>query len=119
MQTCPIASACDSRASRISGRLASFRWRFRLTRNGAARIIRPFSHTRRCLGPTHPALSRQRPLSAVTEHPLFRRGGRPLTHPLRRSYAPRLERLEDRTVPSTLTVLNNLDSGPASLRALL
>jgi hypothetical protein len=30
---------------------------------------------------------------------------------------PTLEQLEDRTVPSTLTVLNNLDSGPGSLRA--
>jgi hypothetical protein len=29
---------------------------------------------------------------------------------------PRLEILEDRTVPSTLTALNNLDSGPGSLR---
>jgi hypothetical protein len=34
-------------------------------------------------------------------------------------FAPRLERLEDRTVPSTMTVLNNLDSGPGSLRATL
>jgi hypothetical protein len=30
---------------------------------------------------------------------------------------PRLESLEDRAVPSTLTVLNNQDSGPGSLRA--
>jgi hypothetical protein len=30
---------------------------------------------------------------------------------------PRLENLEDRTLPSTLTVLNNHDSGPGSLRA--
>src|SRR5262245_10764670 len=29
---------------------------------------------------------------------------------------PRLEALEDRTVPSTFAVLNNLDSGPGSLR---
>jgi hypothetical protein len=34
----------------------------------------------------------------------------------RRSVVPRLEILEDRTVPSTLTVLNNLDSGEGSLR---
>jgi hypothetical protein len=34
----------------------------------------------------------------------------------RRPFVPRLESLEDRTVPSTLTVLNNLDSGPGSLR---
>src|SRR5262245_46398789 len=33
------------------------------------------------------------------------------------SFLPRLEFLEDRTLPSTLTVLNNLDSGPGSLRA--
>jgi hypothetical protein len=33
-----------------------------------------------------------------------------------RSFVPRLEILEDRTVPSTLTVLNNLDSGAGSLR---
>jgi hypothetical protein len=30
---------------------------------------------------------------------------------------PRLEVLEDRSLPSTLTVSNNLDSGPGSLRA--
>jgi hypothetical protein len=33
-----------------------------------------------------------------------------------RSFVPRLEVLEDRAVPSTLTVLNNLDSGAGSLR---
>src|SRR6266545_624912 len=32
-------------------------------------------------------------------------------------FAPRLEALEDRTVPTT--VMNNLDSGPGSLRAIL
>src|SRR5262249_952225 len=32
-------------------------------------------------------------------------------------FRPRLEALEDRWLPSTLTVLNNLDSGPGSLRA--
>src|SRR6516162_2363451 len=31
-------------------------------------------------------------------------------------FRPRLEILEDRTVPSTLTVTNNLDSGAGSLR---
>jgi hypothetical protein len=34
----------------------------------------------------------------------------------RRSFVPRLECLEDRTVPSTLTVTNNLDGGAGSLR---
>ena len=33
------------------------------------------------------------------------------------TFRPRLEALEDRCVPSTLTVTNNLDSGPGSLRA--
>jgi hypothetical protein len=36
-----------------------------------------------------------------------------------RRFIPRLERFEDRSLPSTLTVLNNLDSGPGSLRAAL
>src|SRR5262249_38883652 len=36
--------------------------------------------------------------------------------PRGRSFAPRLESLEDRTVPSTLLVENLLDSGPGSLR---
>src|SRR5262249_17873251 len=31
-------------------------------------------------------------------------------------FVPRLEALEDRVVPSTLTVTNNADSGPGSLR---
>src|SRR5262249_10335462 len=34
----------------------------------------------------------------------------------RRSFVPRLETLEDRTVPSRLTVLNNHDSGAGPLR---
>src|SRR5438270_13490768 len=33
-----------------------------------------------------------------------------------RRFVPRFEDLEDRTVPSTLTVLNNLDKGAGSLR---
>src|SRR5262249_45194004 len=32
-------------------------------------------------------------------------------------FRPRLEALEDRSLPSTLTVLNSADSGPGSLRA--
>jgi hypothetical protein len=35
----------------------------------------------------------------------------------RASFRPRLDALEDRWLPSTLTVLNNLDSGSGSLRA--
>src|SRR5260370_37495043 len=35
----------------------------------------------------------------------------------RSTFRPALEALEDRWVPSTLTVLNNLDSGAGSLRA--
>ena len=42
---------------------------------------------------------------------------RRLTATPARSYRPRLEALEDRWVPSTLTVRNNLDSGAGSLRA--
>jgi hypothetical protein len=38
---------------------------------------------------------------------------------LRRPFVPRLESLEDRMLPSTLTVLNNLDSGTGSLRAAI
>jgi hypothetical protein len=37
----------------------------------------------------------------------------------RRSFVPQLESLEERTVPSTLTVSNNLDSGAGSLRAAI
>src|SRR5947209_3927714 len=36
---------------------------------------------------------------------------------VRPAFRPTLEALEDRWVPSTLTVLNNLDSGAGSLRA--
>src|SRR5262249_50820219 len=37
----------------------------------------------------------------------------------RATFRPRLEGLEDRWLPSTLTVLNTLDSGPGSLRAAI
>ena len=48
---------------------------------------------------------------------LFARGSR-TKRPMRqrRSFVPRLETLEDRSLPSTLTVMNNLDSGAGSLR---
>lgn len=39
--------------------------------------------------------------------------------PRRQGFRPRLEGLEDRTVPSTLTVTNTLDSGAGSLRAAI
>src|SRR5437870_4605068 len=41
------------------------------------------------------------------------------TLPLPRSFLPRLEVLEDRTVPSTFTVTNLADSGTGSLRAAI
>jgi hypothetical protein len=36
----------------------------------------------------------------------------------RRTFLPRLEALEDRTVPSTLTVLNSFDKGALALCAM-
>src|SRR6266851_7675619 len=52
----------------------------------------------------------------IMAFPFFRsnRSKRPVRR--RPSFVPRLESLEDRTVLSTLTVLNNLDSGAGSLR---
>jgi fibronectin-binding autotransporter adhesin len=50
---------------------------------------------------------------------LFSSRRRPLNikaSPQRHRFTPRLDALEDRTVPSTLTVLNNLDHGSGSLR---
>src|SRR5262245_40244604 len=47
------------------------------------------------------------------------RASRPGQGPRPTRLAPRLEALEDRTVLSTLTVLNNADSGPDSLRDTL
>jgi hypothetical protein len=54
--------------------------------------------------------------SEKRSHPAERRGGH---GPSRRraTVRPRLELLEDRRLPSTLTVTNNLDSGSGSLRA--
>jgi hypothetical protein len=37
--------------------------------------------------------------------------------PRQATFRPRLEALEDRCLPSTLTVTNTLDRGPGSLRA--
>ena len=50
-----------------------------------------------------------------------RKRGKPVCRPagLRRSFVPRLDVLEDRTLPSTLTVRNLHDSGTDSLRAAL
>src|SRR5262245_14159500 len=47
---------------------------------------------------------------------LFSRGGPTKRSGRRQSFTPRLENLEDRTVLSTLTVLNKLDTGAGSLR---
>src|SRR5207302_10461638 len=42
-----------------------------------------------------------------------------MARPLAAGFRPLLEALEDRTLLSTLTVLNNFDSGPGSLRATI
>jgi hypothetical protein len=47
------------------------------------------------------------------------RSGRRSRTATRPSFVPRLLVLEDRTMPSALTVLNNADSGPGSLRAAI
>ncbi len=58
-----------------------------------------------------------------SQHRQESRPRRPMTHPApprrRRRFQPGLDGLEDRTVLSTLTVLNNLDSGTGSLRATI
>src|SRR6516225_1711232 len=54
-----------------------------------------------------------RPRRTSTRHPGCSAQHRPMEHRFR----PRLEALEGRWLPSTLTVTNNLDSGPGSLRA--
>jgi hypothetical protein len=46
----------------------------------------------------------------------LRKGTRPHTNTRRRAFVPRLDVLEDRTLPSTYTVMNLNDSGPGSLR---
>jgi hypothetical protein len=46
----------------------------------------------------------------------LRKSTRPQTNTRRRAFVPRLDVLEDRTLPSTYTVLNLNDSGPGSLR---
>ncbi len=48
-----------------------------------------------------------------------RKARRPGESPRRVRILPRLEALEDRVTPSTLTVLNNADSGSGSLRAAI
>src|SRR5437016_4266452 len=50
---------------------------------------------------------------------LFFRSNRSKPVGRRPSFVPRLENLEDRTILSTLTVLNNHDSGAGSLRAAI
>jgi hypothetical protein len=55
-------------------------------------------------------------MAAYRNSGLSRRNARRRQHRLKPRFVPRLEILEDRTLPSTLTVLNNLDSGAGSLR---
>ena len=45
--------------------------------------------------------------------------GRPVKGPRAPRFRPCLENLEDRLVPSTLVVTNNLDHGTGSLRAAI
>jgi hypothetical protein len=47
---------------------------------------------------------------------LWSPGGRALQQPATPRFWPQLEALEDRWLPSTLTVTNYLDGGPGSLR---
>ena len=49
----------------------------------------------------------------------LRPASRRKTPAARPTFRPTLEALEDRWVPSTLTVKNNLDSGTGSLRAAI
>src|SRR5260370_25665663 len=48
-----------------------------------------------------------------------RRGSRRAHHSALQRFVPRLEALECRALPSTLTVLNNTDSGDGSLRVAI
>src|SRR5262245_21293910 len=58
-----------------------------------------------------------------TRRPSCSRETQPMSIPSRsrfaRSFVPRLEGLEDRRCPSTLTVRTTADSGPGSLRAAI
>jgi hypothetical protein len=55
----------------------------------------------------------------VRKPQLSRRGRCWPEHPAKPRFVPRLECLEGRVVPSTLTVTNAFDSGPGCLRAAL
>jgi hypothetical protein len=50
----------------------------------------------------------------LNQHSIGQRTGRPVQR-----FRPRLESLEGRDLPSTLTVLNTADNGPGSLRATI
>src|SRR5438270_876285 len=85
---------------------------------GAAAPVRNCARSLALLNAGQP-IPRPIVLRAAIDTVLSPNGGRLVTRQSRRPFVPRLERLEDRTVPSTLTILNNLDSGPGSLRAVL
>jgi hypothetical protein len=58
-------------------------------------------------------------LKSVNRKSKFSRHDRRRNHTPEARFVPRLEALECRALPSTLTVLNNADSGDGSLRAML